>query len=87
MQAYKDKGRVSKLLEEIPLFAVMEEDLGLRGSHMLAFKMLWEEKVKGGGRAGGWGGVGGGVGDVGKLLAAFSVGAALSLGLARSLRK
>ena len=30
MKAYKDKGRVSQLLDRIPLFAVMEEDLGLR---------------------------------------------------------
>jgi len=32
MTAYKDKGRVSALLDKIPLFAVMTEDLGVRGA-------------------------------------------------------
>ena len=32
MTAYLDKGRVSPLLEKIPLFAVMTEDLGVRGA-------------------------------------------------------
>jgi glucokinase len=30
MKAYYDKGRVSKILDNIPLFAVMVEDLGVR---------------------------------------------------------
>jgi glucokinase len=33
MKAYHDKGRVSTLLSNIPLFAVMVEDLGVRGAH------------------------------------------------------
>jgi Glucokinase len=33
MKAYHDKGRVSPLLSHIPLFAVMVEDLGIRGAH------------------------------------------------------
>jgi glucokinase len=33
MQAYLDKGRVSPILQTIPLFAVMVEDLGVRGAH------------------------------------------------------
>lgn len=33
MLAYLDKGRVSPLLQTIPLFAVMVEDLGVRGAH------------------------------------------------------
>lgn len=32
MTAYKDKGRVTPLLDKIPLFAVMTEDLGVRGA-------------------------------------------------------
>lgn len=32
MTAYRDKGRVSSLLDKIPLFAVMTEDLGVRGA-------------------------------------------------------
>jgi glucokinase len=30
MKAYKDKGRVSPVLDTVPLFAVMVEDLGIR---------------------------------------------------------
>jgi glucokinase len=37
MTAYKDKGRVTPLLEKIPLFAVMTEDLGVRGALKVAF--------------------------------------------------
>jgi glucokinase len=32
MQAYFDKGRVSPILDNVPLFAVMVEDLGVRGA-------------------------------------------------------
>ena len=32
MQAYNDKGRVSPILENVPLLAVMVEDLGVRGA-------------------------------------------------------
>lgn len=32
MKAYGDKGRVSSVLDDVPLFAVMVEDLGLRGA-------------------------------------------------------
>ncbi|GMH76566.1 hypothetical protein TrST_g10083 [Triparma strigata] len=53
MQAFRDKGRVSELLEEIPVYAVMVEDLGLRGSHRLAWKILKEEVEGEGGEGGG----------------------------------
>mmetsp|Transcript_29701 Transcript_29701/g.45015 ORF Transcript_29701/g.45015 Transcript_29701/m.45015 type:complete len:404 (+) Transcript_29701:164-1375(+) len=33
MKAYRDKGRVSSVLSNIPVFAVMVEDLGVRGVH------------------------------------------------------
>ena len=40
MKAFHDKGRVSKLLfDEIPLFAVMTESLGLRGALYCAAKV------------------------------------------------
>ena len=32
MQAYRDKGRVSPILDSVPLLAVMTEDLGVRGA-------------------------------------------------------
>jgi hypothetical protein len=32
MKAYNDKGRVNKVLETVPLFAVLVEDLGVRGA-------------------------------------------------------
>jgi glucokinase len=36
MQSYLHKGRVSTLLERIPLYAVLVEDLGVRGAHKAA---------------------------------------------------
>lgn len=36
MKAYRDKGRVSKVLDDIPLFVVLNEDLGLRGARVCA---------------------------------------------------
>lgn len=36
MTAYHDKGRVSPLLDTVPVFAVMTEDLGVRGAHKSA---------------------------------------------------
>lgn len=32
MKAYRDKGRVSPILDSVPLLAVMTEDLGVRGA-------------------------------------------------------
>lgn len=46
MKAFRDKGRVSELLEDIPVFAVKVEDLGLRGARELAGK-IWRENVGG----------------------------------------
>lgn len=39
MKAFKDKGRVSGLLDTIPLFAVLNEDLGLRGARVCALRV------------------------------------------------
>ena len=36
MISYRSKGRVSPLLERVPIFAVMVEDLGVRGAHKAA---------------------------------------------------
>lgn len=38
MKAYKDKGRLSGLVKDIPLFAVMVEDIGLRGARVCAMR-------------------------------------------------
>lgn len=37
MMSYLNKGRVSPLLQHVPLFAVMVEDLGVRGAHKAAY--------------------------------------------------
>ncbi len=41
MKAYLDKGRMNHLLETIPLFAVMTEDVGLRGARVCAERLLF----------------------------------------------
>ena len=46
MKAFKDKGRVSGILDSIPVYAVLVENLGERGAHYLAFKMLLELETK-----------------------------------------
>jgi glucokinase len=35
-RAYYDKGRVTSILHQVPLYAVMVEDLGVRGAHRCA---------------------------------------------------
>ena len=45
MEAYVDKGRVSPVLEKIPLFAVLGEDLGIRGVHKVAMQEY--QQIKG----------------------------------------
>eukprot|EP00730_Choanoeca_flexa_P017893 TRINITY_DN8663_c0_g1_i2.p1 TRINITY_DN8663_c0_g1~~TRINITY_DN8663_c0_g1_i2.p1 ORF type:complete len:419 (+),score=108.56 TRINITY_DN8663_c0_g1_i2:124-1380(+) len=40
MKAYWNKGRVSSILEDVPVRVVMSEDLGLRGAHVVAARML-----------------------------------------------
>ena len=40
MEAFRDKGRVSPILQTIPLFAVMVEDLGQRGAIRIAVECL-----------------------------------------------
>lgn len=36
MKAFHDKGRLKPVLQTIPLFAVMTEDLGVRGAYYCA---------------------------------------------------
>lgn len=38
LRAFHDKGRVSNMLLTIPIYAVMEEDLGQRGAHLVAYQ-------------------------------------------------
>jgi len=45
--AYRNKGRVSPLLDKVPLFAVLTEDLGVRGAHKAA-KTIYEHRRSGG---------------------------------------
>jgi len=40
MKAYLDKGRLNPLLDTVPLFAVMTEDIGLRGARVCADREL-----------------------------------------------
>ncbi len=42
MKAYRDKGRVGTVLDYVPLFAVMVEDLGVRGA-LHCCKEVYEE--------------------------------------------
>jgi glucokinase len=42
MQSYLHKGRVSTILQRIPLYAVLVEDLGIRGAHKVA-QMAFEK--------------------------------------------
>ena len=36
MKSYHNKGRVSPILNEVPILAVLTEDLGVRGAHKCA---------------------------------------------------
>jgi hypothetical protein len=40
LEAFLDKGRVSGMLCGVPLYAVMEENLGQRGAHLAAYQDL-----------------------------------------------
>lgn len=39
MKAFHDKGRVSGVLKTVPIYAVLAEDIGLRGSHFVAARL------------------------------------------------
>jgi hypothetical protein len=40
LNVFKDKGRVSGILDRVPVYAVLVEDLGLRGASLQAFQLL-----------------------------------------------
>ncbi len=40
MNAFYDKGRLSPVMRRVPLYAVMVEDIGQRGAHLVAYKLL-----------------------------------------------
>jgi glucokinase len=40
MAAFRDKGRLSPLLKRVPVYAVLAEDIGQRGAHLVAFRLL-----------------------------------------------
>eukprot|EP00051_Salpingoeca_urceolata_P000438 m.34093 g.34093 ORF g.34093 m.34093 type:complete len:408 (-) comp10624_c0_seq1:44-1267(-) len=40
LEAFHDKGRVSKVLEGVKLMVVLREDIGQRGAQLMAFKMF-----------------------------------------------
>jgi len=48
MKAYNDKGRVNQVLETVPLFAVMVEDLGVRGA-LKSAQIEYEKYIGSGG--------------------------------------
>lgn len=42
LHAFKDKGRVSHVLDTIPVYAVMIDDVGQRGAHRVAYLDYYE---------------------------------------------
>jgi glucokinase len=42
MKSFRNKGRVSPQLARIPVYVVLVEDLGLRGAHLVAYR-LWRD--------------------------------------------
>lgn len=42
IESYQDKGRVSPVLQKVPLYIVMSEDMGKRGAHLRAVRLLQE---------------------------------------------
>jgi glucokinase len=41
MKAFLDQGRVTPLVSSIPVYAVLEEDIGQRGAHYVAFTVSY----------------------------------------------
>ena len=78
MKAFRDKGRVSSLLDLVPVYAVLAEDLGLRGAHVCAIKLARENARVGekGGKGAKNSGSGGGVGFLGLFFVAGIAAAA-----------
>jgi len=47
MQAYLDKGRVSPMLQDVPLFIVKGDSMGQRGAHLRAVRLLHHFREEG----------------------------------------
>ena len=45
MSAFFDKGRVSPLLQHVPVYVIRSEDMGQRGAHLRAVQMLHGAKT------------------------------------------
>lgn len=46
MEAYHDKGRVSPMLRDVPLFIVKGDNMGQRGAHLRAVRLLHHHRAK-----------------------------------------
>ena len=46
MEAYHDKGRVSPLLQRVPLYVIKAEDCGERGAHLRAVRLMKENTAR-----------------------------------------
>jgi len=44
MQAFRDKGRLSGVILKVPVYAVLDEQLGQRGAHYFAVRLLKEQE-------------------------------------------
>ena len=44
LEAYYDKGRVSPLLQRVPLYIIRADDTGQRGAHLRAVHLLLEHQ-------------------------------------------
>lgn len=44
MEAFYDKGRVSKVLRDVPVKVVLAEDIGQRGAQLVAMRMLMDAR-------------------------------------------
>lgn len=42
MERFREKGRMSSIMQDIPVHVVMKEDLGLRGAHIVASRLVWK---------------------------------------------
>ena len=47
MAAFHDKGRLTPLLKRVPVYAVLAEDIGQRGAHLVAFRLLVKAQAEG----------------------------------------
>lgn len=58
MERFREKGRMSSIMGDIPVHVVMKEDLGLRGAHIVASRLVWKMQKADSGMEKGAGGKG-----------------------------